>query len=76
MALKYGNRLFFLTGLQNKQVPWKTDMEAFERWKGGLAAQLAGRARRVVMHGVLFGLDGGAGTRYRSPGHPAVGQHP
>ncbi|KAF0290832.1 Cryptochrome DASH [Amphibalanus amphitrite] len=35
VALKYGNRLFHLTGLQNKKVPWKNDMEAFNRWKGG-----------------------------------------
>ena len=34
VALKYGNRLFHLTGIQGKHVPWKQDKELFRAWKG------------------------------------------
>ncbi|KAG5268568.1 hypothetical protein AALO_G00214000 [Alosa alosa] len=35
VALKYGNRLFHLNGLQDKHVPWKTDMKLLDAWKEG-----------------------------------------
>uniref|UniRef100_A0AAR2K3F7 Cryptochrome DASH n=1 Tax=Pygocentrus nattereri TaxID=42514 RepID=A0AAR2K3F7_PYGNA len=35
VALKYGDRIFHLNGLQDKHVPWKTDMELFNAWKEG-----------------------------------------
>ncbi|KAG9283299.1 cryptochrome DASH-like [Astyanax mexicanus] len=35
VALKYGNRIFHLNGLQDKHVPWKTDMDLFNAWKEG-----------------------------------------
>jgi hypothetical protein len=34
VALKYGNRLFYLSGIQGKYVPWKRDMETFNAWRG------------------------------------------
>ncbi|KAG8573281.1 hypothetical protein GDO81_012343 [Engystomops pustulosus] len=35
VALKYGRRIFFLRGLQDKEVPWKKDLKQFEAWKEG-----------------------------------------
>ncbi|XP_053121667.1 cryptochrome DASH-like [Hemicordylus capensis] len=35
VALKYGRRLFFLRGLQDKDVPWKKDSKLFDAWKEG-----------------------------------------
>ncbi|XP_077591772.1 cryptochrome DASH [Stigmatopora nigra] len=35
VALKFGNRLFHLKGLQDKTIPWKTDMKLFNAWKEG-----------------------------------------
>ncbi|KAK7504845.1 hypothetical protein BaRGS_00003873 [Batillaria attramentaria] len=35
VALKYGNRIFFLEGIQGKNIPWKKDMKQFEAWKEG-----------------------------------------
>ncbi|XP_077410083.1 cryptochrome DASH isoform X1 [Vanacampus margaritifer] len=35
VALKYGNRLFQVKGLQDKTIPWKTDMTLFNAWKEG-----------------------------------------
>ncbi|KAM5157863.1 cryptochrome DASH [Mantella aurantiaca] len=35
VALKYGRRIFFLRGLQDKEVPWKKDQELFDAWKEG-----------------------------------------
>ncbi|MEE6467399.1 hypothetical protein FKM82_007227 [Ascaphus truei] len=35
VALKYGRRIFFLRGLQDKDVPWKKDLKLFDAWKEG-----------------------------------------
>lgn len=35
VALKYGRRIFFLRGLQDKEVPWKKDLKQFDAWKEG-----------------------------------------
>ncbi|KAM8881871.1 cryptochrome DASH [Synchiropus picturatus] len=35
VAVKYGNRLFQLKGLQDKPLHWKTDMKLFNAWKEG-----------------------------------------
>ncbi|XP_053323574.1 cryptochrome DASH [Spea bombifrons] len=35
VALKYGRRIFFLRGLQQKSVPWKKDAKLFDAWKEG-----------------------------------------
>ncbi|XP_072306991.1 cryptochrome DASH [Eucyclogobius newberryi] len=35
VALKYGNRMFQINGLQNKSVPWKRDMKLLNAWKEG-----------------------------------------
>uniref|UniRef100_A0A3Q1B5B7 Cryptochrome DASH n=1 Tax=Amphiprion ocellaris TaxID=80972 RepID=A0A3Q1B5B7_AMPOC len=35
VAVKYGNRMFQLKGLQDKSVPWKKDMKLFNAWKEG-----------------------------------------
>ncbi|XP_053569753.1 cryptochrome DASH [Bombina bombina] len=35
VALKYGKRIFFLRGLQDKEVPWKRDPKLFDAWKEG-----------------------------------------
>lgn len=35
VALKYGNRIFYMNGLQDKHVPWNTDMKMFDAWKEG-----------------------------------------
>ncbi|XP_040449773.1 cryptochrome DASH-like isoform X2 [Falco naumanni] len=35
VALKYGRRIFSLRGLQNKEVPWKKDLQLFDCWKEG-----------------------------------------
>uniref|UniRef100_A0A1B8YA04 Photolyase/cryptochrome alpha/beta domain-containing protein n=1 Tax=Xenopus tropicalis TaxID=8364 RepID=A0A1B8YA04_XENTR len=35
VALKYGRRIFFLRGLQDKDVPWKKDPKLFDAWKEG-----------------------------------------
>ncbi|KAM9307579.1 cryptochrome DASH [Gastrophryne carolinensis] len=35
VALKYGRRIFFLRGLQDKEVPWKKDQKLFDAWKEG-----------------------------------------
>ncbi|XP_037083138.1 cryptochrome DASH-like [Pollicipes pollicipes] len=35
VALKFGNRIFFETGLLNKKVPWQNNKVAFDQWKDG-----------------------------------------
>ncbi|XP_052769683.1 cryptochrome DASH-like [Mya arenaria] len=35
VALKYGNRLFYLSGIQGKHIQWKQDKKLFEAWKDG-----------------------------------------
>ncbi|CAI5789150.1 cryptochrome DASH-like isoform X1 [Podarcis lilfordi] len=35
VALKYGRRIFFVRGLQDKAVPWKKDPKLFDSWKDG-----------------------------------------
>ncbi|XP_063777881.1 cryptochrome DASH [Pseudophryne corroboree] len=35
VALKYGRRIFFPRGLQDKEVPWKKDPQLFNAWKEG-----------------------------------------
>ncbi|XP_076463876.1 cryptochrome DASH-like [Babylonia areolata] len=35
VAMKYGNQIFFLGGLQNKHIPWKKDQKLFQAWKEG-----------------------------------------
>ncbi|KAK7104365.1 hypothetical protein V1264_019096 [Littorina saxatilis] len=35
VAMKHGNKIFFLGGIQDKQIPWKKDMKQFEAWKEG-----------------------------------------
>ncbi|NP_001084438.1 cryptochrome DASH [Xenopus laevis] len=35
VALKYGRRIFFLRGLQDKDIPWKRDPKLFDAWKEG-----------------------------------------
>ncbi|MFT7800082.1 cryptochrome DASH-like [Arapaima gigas] len=35
VAMKYGNKIFALEGLQAKSVPWKKDMNLFNAWKEG-----------------------------------------
>ncbi|XP_061876638.1 cryptochrome DASH-like [Entelurus aequoreus] len=35
VALKYGNRLFQVQGLQDKSLPWKQDVGLFSAWKEG-----------------------------------------
>ncbi|NP_001316265.1 cryptochrome DASH [Kryptolebias marmoratus] len=35
VAVKYGNRIFYARGLQDKSVPWKKDMKLFDAWKEG-----------------------------------------
>ncbi|XP_053372964.1 cryptochrome DASH-like [Mercenaria mercenaria] len=35
VALKYGNKLFYLSGIQGKHIPWKKDKELFRAWKEG-----------------------------------------
>ncbi|XP_036377802.1 cryptochrome DASH [Megalops cyprinoides] len=35
VAMKYGNKIFALEGLQGKSVPWKKDMTLFNAWKEG-----------------------------------------
>ncbi|CAH2281943.1 cryptochrome DASH-like [Pelobates cultripes] len=35
VALKYGSKLFFPKGLQDKPVPWKKDPKLFDAWKEG-----------------------------------------
>ncbi|XP_051543717.1 cryptochrome DASH [Myxocyprinus asiaticus] len=35
VGLKYGNQIFHINGLQDKHVPWKTDMTLFNAWKEG-----------------------------------------
>ncbi|XP_073486127.1 cryptochrome DASH isoform X1 [Aquarana catesbeiana] len=35
VALKYGRRIFFLRGLQDRDVPWKKDQQLFDAWKEG-----------------------------------------
>lgn len=35
VALKFGNRLFYQSGLKGKYVEWKQDMELFNKWKEG-----------------------------------------
>uniref|UniRef100_A0A8C5QHK3 Cryptochrome DASH n=1 Tax=Leptobrachium leishanense TaxID=445787 RepID=A0A8C5QHK3_9ANUR len=35
VALKYGRRIFFLRGLQDTSVLWKTDPKLFDAWKEG-----------------------------------------
>ncbi|XP_040208720.1 cryptochrome DASH [Rana temporaria] len=35
VALKYGRRIFFLKGLQDRDVPWKKDQQLFDAWKEG-----------------------------------------
>ncbi|XP_069067166.1 cryptochrome DASH-like [Pleurodeles waltl] len=35
IALKYGRKMFFLKGLQEKEVPWKKDKQLFDAWKEG-----------------------------------------
>uniref|UniRef100_A0A3B3ZN71 Cryptochrome DASH n=2 Tax=Periophthalmus magnuspinnatus TaxID=409849 RepID=A0A3B3ZN71_9GOBI len=35
VAVKYGNQMFHIYGLQNKSVPWKKDMKLFNAWKEG-----------------------------------------
>lgn len=35
VGLKYGNRIFHINGLQDKLVPWKTNMALFNAWKEG-----------------------------------------
>ena len=34
VALKFGNRLFYLSGIQGKHIAWKTDRQLFAAWKG------------------------------------------
>lgn len=34
VALKYGNRLFYLSGIQGKHIQWKQDKHLFAAWKG------------------------------------------
>ena len=34
VALKYGEKLFQLSGIQDKQIPWKQDKQMFEAWRG------------------------------------------
>ena len=36
VALKYGNKLFQVSGIQDKDIPWKQDKGMFEAWKGNL----------------------------------------
>uniref|UniRef100_A0ABM5GMQ2 Cryptochrome DASH n=1 Tax=Pogona vitticeps TaxID=103695 RepID=A0ABM5GMQ2_9SAUR len=35
LALKYGNKIFLLRGLQEKEIPWKKDPKLFDSWKEG-----------------------------------------
>ncbi|KAM8967610.1 cryptochrome DASH-like [Pelodytes ibericus] len=35
VALKFGRRIFFLRGLQDKPIPWKKDPKLFDAWKEG-----------------------------------------
>ncbi|KAL4238250.1 hypothetical protein ACF0H5_002963 [Mactra antiquata] len=35
VALKYGNKLFYQSGIQGKDIPWKQDKELFKAWKEG-----------------------------------------
>ncbi len=35
VAKKYGTRIFHESGIRNKKVQWKNDMEAFEKWRLG-----------------------------------------
>ena len=34
-AIKYGNRLFFKSGLQNLNIPWQENLSLFEAWSEG-----------------------------------------
>eukprot|EP01100_Stratorugosa_tubuloviscum_P009664 TRINITY_DN4053_c0_g1_i1.p1 TRINITY_DN4053_c0_g1~~TRINITY_DN4053_c0_g1_i1.p1 ORF type:complete len:570 (+),score=252.65 TRINITY_DN4053_c0_g1_i1:396-2105(+) len=34
-ALKFGNKLFAQNGTSDKQIQWRTDMQAFEKWCNG-----------------------------------------
>uniref|UniRef100_A0A3P8ZFV4 Cryptochrome DASH n=1 Tax=Esox lucius TaxID=8010 RepID=A0A3P8ZFV4_ESOLU len=35
VGAKYGDRMFDIKGLQDKSIPWKTDMKLFNAWKEG-----------------------------------------
>ncbi|KAK3597383.1 hypothetical protein CHS0354_034626 [Potamilus streckersoni] len=35
VALKYGNRIFYLSGIQGKGIEWKQDTKLFEAWRDG-----------------------------------------
>jgi len=35
VCMKYGDRVFYLSGIQNKHLPWSQDMVKFKAWKEG-----------------------------------------
>ena len=32
---RYGNRVFYLSGIMGKKIPWKKDMDLFDKWSQG-----------------------------------------
>jgi deoxyribodipyrimidine photo-lyase len=36
VALKFGDRLFYRSGLQSKKIPWRVDWEQFQQWQAGM----------------------------------------
>ena len=35
ISFKHGDRIFYLSGIKHRVIPWKTDMEIFEKWRTG-----------------------------------------
>ncbi len=35
VCLRYGNRVFYPSGIMGKKLPWKQDMEMFDKWRMG-----------------------------------------
>lgn len=35
VSLKHGDCIFYLSGIKNKKIPWKKDMEMFDKWRYG-----------------------------------------
>ncbi|XP_068790260.1 cryptochrome DASH-like isoform X2 [Struthio camelus] len=48
VALKYGRRIFSLRGLQDKEVPWKKDLQLFDCWKGQWRLQVRSEGKTGV----------------------------
>lgn len=51
VGLKYGSRMFLLSGIMDKHIPWKKDKELFEKWsKGETGVPFVDANMRELLH--------------------------